>query len=291
MAEVDRLGQWANVAKIVAAVAVVITLVLGGGFFYSEIWNVSDLRYTILPTYDAKDMVFSGLIVENRGRAPVRDVDIILTDLEHDISLLHMPGLYGKQADTDWDPNNPRNGATVEMERLPEGSSLPIYLLTSSPITLGEGKTFAISSNRGKAKPSSERGRLITILSAAATAVNLAMVAAGGALLYRISRLQDKVKETQDKAEETLDKAEEIAELSLELTEVSKAVAKVSQEGSSLIHEVAETTVALSPETHPEIEQWQARLSALKGEMAKYEKSLSEKMMIIDSLKASVSDQ
>jgi hypothetical protein len=157
MAQADRLNQWANIAKIAAAIVALITLILGGGFFYGEVWNVSDLRYTILPTHDMKDIAFSGLVVENRGRVPARDIDIIVTGLEHDIELLHIPGPHEK-ADTTWDPNNLTNGVTVETERLSPGSSLSIYLLTSGPVTLAQGQTFTISSDQGRARPSSGPG-------------------------------------------------------------------------------------------------------------------------------------
>ena len=154
MAQDDKLSQWANIARIAAAITGLISLVLGGGFFYREVWHVSDLRYTVLPTYDMEDMALSGLVVENRGRMPARDVDIVLAGLEHDIERLYMPGAH-EMADTTWDPNNPIHGTTIEMERLSPGSSLPIYLLTSGPIILAEGETFPISSDRGKARPSS----------------------------------------------------------------------------------------------------------------------------------------
>jgi len=160
LAQEDRLDQWVKIARIAAPIIALITLALGGGFLYKEVWQVSDLRYTMLPIYNLKDMAFSGLVAENRGRVPASDVCIILSDLEHDINGLHMPGPHEK-ADTTWDPENPTNEATIEMARLSPGSSLPIYLLTSGPVTLAEGTTFIISSDRGKAHPSSEPERFL----------------------------------------------------------------------------------------------------------------------------------
>jgi hypothetical protein len=93
------------------------------------------------------------LVVENRGRVPARDINIILVDLEYDIQELRMPGPHEK-ANTTWNPNNPTNGATIEMERLSPDSSLSIYLRTSGPVTLAEGKTLTIVSDRGKARAS-----------------------------------------------------------------------------------------------------------------------------------------
>lgn len=150
MAQKNQLSQWANIAKMAAAIIALATLFLGGGFFYTEIWNVPDLRYIILPTYDVEELALSGLIVENRGRVPARDVEIILVDLEKVIERLYMPGPHEK-VDTTWSPQNLTNEATIEMERLSPGSSLLIYLLTRGPVTLDEGKTFIISSDRGRA--------------------------------------------------------------------------------------------------------------------------------------------
>jgi len=163
MAQKDQPSRWANIATIFGTIIALGTLVLGGGFFYREVWYVSDLRYTVLPTYDVEEMAFSGLVVENRGRVPARNVYIILSNLEHDIQALHIPGPHEK-ADITWDPNKATNGAVVEMERLSPGSSLSIYLITSGPVTLAEGKTFTISSDRGKARPSPEAGGLVSTL-------------------------------------------------------------------------------------------------------------------------------
>jgi hypothetical protein len=102
---------------------------------------------------------FSGLVVENRGRVPARDINIILVDLEYDIQELRMPGPHEK-ANTTWNPNNPTNGATIEMERLSQDSSLSIYISASGPVTLAEGKTLTIVSDRGKARASAFAGPL-----------------------------------------------------------------------------------------------------------------------------------
>jgi hypothetical protein len=155
MAREDKLSKWAKIASIARPIIALIVLVLGGGFFYSEVWYVPNVTYTVLPTYDLEDIALSGLVVENRGRRTAHNVHIFLADLENNIERLHMPGPHEK-ADTTWIPENPINEATIEMERLSPGSSLPIYLLTNGPVTLTEGKTFVISSDRGKARPSSE---------------------------------------------------------------------------------------------------------------------------------------
>jgi hypothetical protein len=157
MAQEDRLNKWTKIASIARPIIALIVLVLGGGFFYSEVWHVPDVTYTVLPTYDLEDIAFSGLVVENRGRRTAHNVHIILADLGNSIERLHMPGPHEK-ADTTWNPETPTNEAAIEMERLSPGSSLPIYLLTSGPVTLAQGETFAISSDRGNARLSSGPG-------------------------------------------------------------------------------------------------------------------------------------
>jgi hypothetical protein len=158
MVQKDQLSQWANVAKIAAAIIALGALVVNAWGFVRESRNAPDLRYTILPTYDVKDMAFSGIVIENRGQVPALNVNVILTDLENVIQLLHVPGPYGKKAHIDWDPDNPTNEAMVKMESLPQGLSQPVYLLTDGTITLVEGETFTVYSDRGKARLSSESG-------------------------------------------------------------------------------------------------------------------------------------
>jgi hypothetical protein len=156
MAQKNQLSRWADIAKIAAAIIALGALVVNAWGFIRQSRNVSDLRYTILPTYDVKDMAFSGIVVENRGQVPALNVNVILTDLENVIQLLHMPGPYGKTAHIEWDPDNPTNEAMIKMDSLPQGLSQPIYLLTDGTVTLTEGETFTVSSDRGKARPSSE---------------------------------------------------------------------------------------------------------------------------------------
>jgi hypothetical protein len=158
MAQKDQLSRWADIAKIAAAIIALGALVVNAWGFIRQSRNVPDLRYTILPTYDVKDMAFSGIVVENRGQVPASNVNVILTDLENAIQLLHVPGPYGKRAHVDWDPDNPTNEAMIKMDSLPQGLSQPIYLLTNGSVTLAEGETFTVYSDRGKARPSLEPG-------------------------------------------------------------------------------------------------------------------------------------
>jgi hypothetical protein len=153
MVQRDQLSRWADIAKIAGTIISFFALFFGGNYFYSEVWNVSDLRYTVLPASDTEAAPFSGLVVENRGRAPAHEVEIILADLEYDIQGLQMPGPHEK-ANTTWNSGNPTNSARIQMERLSPGLPLSIYIRTSGPVTLAEGRTFTVVSDRGKAGPS-----------------------------------------------------------------------------------------------------------------------------------------
>jgi hypothetical protein len=73
--------KWSGCARILGAgtalVAACITCagLLGvGNFLYNEVWQSKLLVYTVLPYYDLGGQTFTGLVVENRGRAPLTNV-------------------------------------------------------------------------------------------------------------------------------------------------------------------------------------------------------------------------
>lgn len=142
--------NWPQVISIVIGLA---GLMLGGGFFYNEVWKSKVLTYTMLPTYDVGSQSFSGLVIENRGRVPLTDVQIILSDLEAPIESLNMPGphepaqvISGGEGQTE---------LFIKMPRLSsEAPPLSIYILTSDTLTLEEGKTFFVSSKEVAGTPS-----------------------------------------------------------------------------------------------------------------------------------------
>ncbi|MFB0521203.1 MAG: hypothetical protein ACETWD_07230 [Desulfatiglandales bacterium] len=142
--------NWPQVISIVIALA---GLILGGGFFYNEVWKSKALTYTVLPTYDAGGQSFSGLVIENRGRVPLTDVHIILSNLEAPIESLNIPGphepaqlISGGEGQTE---------LFIKMPRLSSGAPpLSIYILTFDTLTLKEGKTFFVSSKEVAGTPS-----------------------------------------------------------------------------------------------------------------------------------------
>lgn len=151
----ERIRRWAEWAKIITAVVAGVTLLLGGGFFYNEVWNAADLRYTFLPEYDLDNQVFSGIVLENRGRVPLTNVRIDMADIGSEIEKVNMPGAH--------EPVEIVSGGEghselhVLMPRLSSGASLPVYMLTQGPLVLGEN-TLLITSDEVGAKPSTTLG-------------------------------------------------------------------------------------------------------------------------------------
>jgi hypothetical protein len=131
--------------QIIGAVLALVTFLLGGGFFYNELWKSKILAYSVLPSYDLDDQVFSGLVIENRGRVPLTDVQVIFSNFEFPIEKLSIPG-----------PHEPfkivsggegRKNVSIEISRLSSGSPpLSIYILASGKLKLVEKETFLISS-------------------------------------------------------------------------------------------------------------------------------------------------
>jgi hypothetical protein len=80
--DVASVGErWKGWGTIASAIIAFVVLILGGGFFYNEVWKSKVLTYTVLPTYDLGNQAFIGLVIENRGRVSLTDVDVIMSDL------------------------------------------------------------------------------------------------------------------------------------------------------------------------------------------------------------------
>ncbi len=140
----------------IAGVLVAIFALLGGGYFYEEIYKSKILTYTLLPGYDVEDQYFTGLIIENRGRVSLNDLDIILTDLKSKIEKISMPG-----------PHQPveiisggvgKNEIHLRMPDLYRQGSLPIYMITSGPIEFVQGNNLFIASAETVGKENTVEG-------------------------------------------------------------------------------------------------------------------------------------
>ncbi len=155
----QRWGGWAG---IIGAVFGLLTLLGVGTFLYNEVWQSKVLTYTILPTYDLGTQAFTGLVIENRGRVPLTEVNIILSDLEAPIQALYMPSAH--------EPVQMVSGGVgekevfLEMRRLSTGASLSIYLLTSAPIALEEKQTFLVSSSETAGVSSGSEGNVTVFM-------------------------------------------------------------------------------------------------------------------------------
>ena len=172
----DRWGRWVSLLGVAISLAALLGF---GSFFYNRIWASRVLAYAVLPTYELPDQAFSGIVVENRGRVPLTDVQVVLADLELPIQALNMPGAH--------EPASISTGgvgvteALIEIPRLSEGASISIYLLTSEVVRLEEGITLFISSREtvGVAATTAEQTDMlfVRILAGVLLVVGLASIA------------------------------------------------------------------------------------------------------------------
>jgi hypothetical protein len=137
--------------KIGGFIVALLGFLLGGGFFYNEIWKSKLLTYTVLPRYDLGDQVFSGLVIENRGRVPLTDLEIILSNLDAEIVKLNIPGPHETLVVASGGEGT--RELFVQMPRLSSGVSVAIYMLTENKINLEEGKTFRVTSRETVGEP------------------------------------------------------------------------------------------------------------------------------------------
>jgi hypothetical protein len=140
--------------KVSGFIVALLGFLLGGGFFYNEIWKSKVLTYTALPTYDLGDQVFSGLVIENRGRVPLTELEIIISNLDSDIDKLNIPGPHETLLVASGGEG--ANELFITMPRLSSGVSVAIYMLTSDNIHLEEGKTFQVTSKETVGEPIGE---------------------------------------------------------------------------------------------------------------------------------------
>ena len=147
-------NRWSGWAKIVASVVSILIFLGVGSFIYNEVWQKKSLTYTILPSYDLEEQAFSGLVIENRGRVPLTDVRIILTDLEAPIQALQMPGAH--EPANIVDGGEGQNQLSIQLPRLSKKGSLSIYLMTSSAVKVVPGTNFLVVSGETVGESSAE---------------------------------------------------------------------------------------------------------------------------------------
>jgi hypothetical protein len=137
---------WEFWLKLVTTLVAVGGLFGLGTLFYEQVWRQKKLTYTVLPTYDLQNQFFTGLVVENRGRVNLTDVQIVISDLEAPMcSDPYMPGAHEPATVVSGGKN--QTEALIELPRLSKGASLPVYILTPEEVRLEEGDTFHVSSS------------------------------------------------------------------------------------------------------------------------------------------------
>jgi len=172
-----NIGQrWSGWARIIGT-AVALAALLGlGTVFYNEVWQSRVLTYTILPTYDLGNQFFTGLVIENRGRVTLTNVQIILSGLDAPMNIdPYMPG-----------PHEPaelvsggagQREALIEMPRLSKGGSLSVYILTSGTAELVEGKSFLVNSEETPGVASSQGAEFTAVEIAGVLVAGIVIVA------------------------------------------------------------------------------------------------------------------
>ena len=146
--------RWGGFAKVIGTIVALLALLGLGFFFQNEVWQKKSLTYTILPSYDLGEQAFSGLVIENRGRVPLTDVQIIINDLEAPIQALRMPGAH--EPANIVDGGEGQNQIRIELPRFSKGGSLPIYLVTNGVVNLTPEGNFLVTSAEIVAKSSTE---------------------------------------------------------------------------------------------------------------------------------------
>lgn len=154
----SQVGQrWSGWARIVGVGIALLAFGLGSGFIYNEVYKSPALNYTLLPEYNLGEQVFSGIVIENRGRIPLTEVRVIMADLGNAIETLNMPGAH--------EPVQIVEGGEGQSElhllapQLSTGESFSIYLLTNGPLDLGGNKLLVTSKEAvGKASTSESPG-------------------------------------------------------------------------------------------------------------------------------------
>ena len=146
--------RWGGLAKVIGTVVTILIFLGVGSFIYNDVWQKKSLTYTILPSYDLGKQAFSGLVIENRGRVPLTNVLIILTDLEAPIQALQMPGVH--EPANIVDGGEGQNQVRIELPRFSKEGSLSIYLVTNGVVNLTPGGNFLVTSAEIVAKSSTE---------------------------------------------------------------------------------------------------------------------------------------
>ena len=116
-----------NTLSVIAMVVSILIAIFGGSWYYNEVFKSKELVYSVLPGYDMGDQYFTGVVVENRGKVTLTDVEVILSDLEAEIMKLNIPGPVQKYDIVKGGENSKE--LYLAMPKLSQQGSITIYLL------------------------------------------------------------------------------------------------------------------------------------------------------------------
>lgn len=151
----ERSGsKLTNYAIIGGLILAIIVFLLGNGFYYNEVYKSKILSYNIFPSYDLGNQFFTGIVIENRGRVLLTDVEVILSDLESDIVKISIPGPH--QSINIVEGGEGTKELRTMMPRFSQGTFLHIYIITSEPITLAAEETLFVTSSEVVGRSSEE---------------------------------------------------------------------------------------------------------------------------------------
>jgi hypothetical protein len=126
----ERPAWTHRIGGIGRTIIALVGLLFGSGVFYfayESFVNVPDVVYAVLPTYELEGLSFSGLVVENRGKATAHDVRMSLGRLGTTIEQTSV------QSQESWRQEGGGAGEAtlaIWLDRMTTGSSVTVYLLT-----------------------------------------------------------------------------------------------------------------------------------------------------------------
>ena len=136
----DRVGTVVAVFGVLVALAV---LVFGGGIVYDHFIDVPRIRYAVLPAYQMEDSSLTGIVLKNTGSATAHEVLMRVAVAGSSIDE------YSIQTSELWTAVEGGEGDSllaVWLDRLPSGSSVTAYLMTSKQ---GELDTVSVTADEG----------------------------------------------------------------------------------------------------------------------------------------------
>jgi hypothetical protein len=164
-----------------------------GNWVVNNIYLKKELVYSVLPVYDVGSQVFAGVVVENRGRVTLTDVEVVFADLGVTIEAINMPGAH--------EPADVVAGgvgeeyARISIAVLTAGKSVPIYMLCSGEVELEEQRSLSVTSREvggaGIAESTEREWMLVVYMSVGVSIVVVTTVVATNLWRRRVQENTD----------------------------------------------------------------------------------------------------